>query len=104
MTQIRFSLPSDQRVELAVYDLRGQKVATLVSDALRAGRHEVTWLGRDDSGRQVGSGTYVYRLTADGRTLDQQDAAAQVAAASFTARPRPRDGGRADRRQGPILG
>ncbi len=69
MTQIRFSLPSDQRVELAVYDLRGQKVATLVRDALRAGRHEVTWLGRDDSGRQVSSGTYVYRLTADGRTL-----------------------------------
>jgi subtilisin-like proprotein convertase family protein len=69
MTQIRFSLPSDQRVELAVYDLRGQKVATLVRDALRAGRHQVTWLGQDDNGRQVSSGTYVYRLTADGRTL-----------------------------------
>ena len=69
MTQIRFSLPSDQRVELAVYDLRGQKVATLVSDALRAGRHEVTWQGQDDSGRQVSSGTYVYRLTTDGHTL-----------------------------------
>jgi subtilisin-like proprotein convertase family protein len=68
-TQIRFSLPSDQRVELAVYDLRGQKIATLINEALRAGRHDVTWLGQDDRGRQVSSGTYVYRLTADGRTL-----------------------------------
>ncbi len=68
-TVIRFSVPRTQRVDLGVYDLRGQKVTTLVSDVLPAGRHAITWTGRDDSGRTVGSGLYVYRLVADGKTL-----------------------------------
>jgi flagellar hook assembly protein FlgD len=37
-------------------------VATLLNEHRNAGRHDVTWQGRDDSGRQVASGTYFYRL------------------------------------------
>lgn len=69
MTTIAFTLPADQRITLAVFDLRGRCVATLIDGELPAGRHEAVWRGRDDRGREVGSGTYVYRLTADGRTL-----------------------------------
>ncbi|MBD3221966.1 T9SS type A sorting domain-containing protein [bacterium] len=64
-TIIRFALPSAQDVELAVYDVRGQRIRTLVRDVVPAGRHEVVWQGRDDGGRQVASGTYFYRLTSD---------------------------------------
>ncbi|MEZ4387343.1 MAG: C25 family cysteine peptidase [Candidatus Krumholzibacteriia bacterium] len=65
-TMIRFALPAAQDVELAVFDVRGHKVRTLVHGALAAGHHEVTWQGRDDAGRQVASGTYVYRLVTEG--------------------------------------
>ncbi|MCK4593111.1 T9SS type A sorting domain-containing protein, partial [bacterium] len=54
-----FSLPSDSRVELSVYDLAGRHVATLVSGEFTAGRHEVSW---DSS--TVPSGVYLLRLSA----------------------------------------
>jgi hypothetical protein len=65
-TMIRFAVPSSQPVKLAIYDVRGQRVRTLVDDVVAAGRHEVVWQGRDDGGRQVASGTYFYRLQTDG--------------------------------------
>ena len=68
-TVIAFALPVSQDVTLAVYDVRGQRVRTLVRGALEAGNHEVTWLGRDDTGRQAASGTYFYRLTVGGEHL-----------------------------------
>ncbi len=68
-TVIRFALPATADVTLAVYDVRGQRVRTLLRDALEAGQHEAVWLGRDDTGRQVASGAYFYRLTAGGEQL-----------------------------------
>jgi subtilisin-like proprotein convertase family protein len=65
-TTIDFAVPRAGRVSLAVFDLRGRRVAELVNGDLVAGHHEVTWRGQDDTGRQVASGTYFYRLTADG--------------------------------------
>ena len=61
-TTIRFSLPTNGDVELTLYDLAGQKVATLVEGTLKEGAHSVSWDGRDDLGRQRASGLYVYRL------------------------------------------
>ncbi|MDD5718719.1 MAG: C25 family cysteine peptidase [Candidatus Krumholzibacteria bacterium] len=69
MTAIQFSVPAAQQVELAVYDVRGQKVCTLLRDVVPAGSHTVTWRGHDDAGRQVASGTYFYRMTTDGQSL-----------------------------------
>jgi subtilisin-like proprotein convertase family protein len=67
-TTIDFAVPRAGRVSLAVFDLRGRRVAELVNGDLTAGHHEVTWRGQDDTGRQVASGTYFYRLTADNET------------------------------------
>ncbi|GAB4336367.1 MAG: hypothetical protein Kow0037_17550 [Calditrichia bacterium] len=65
-TVIRFALPHAQKVELAVYNLLGQKVKTLVSGNVEAGMHEVKWDATNDWGARVGSGIYIYRLkTAD---------------------------------------
>ena len=47
------------RLEVAVFDLQGRRVATLVRDMLPEGRHGVTWDGRDDAGRAVASGVYL---------------------------------------------
>jgi flagellar hook assembly protein FlgD len=45
----------------------GRRVATLASEQMVAGEHTVTWRGRDEGGRRVASGTYFYRLMADGQ-------------------------------------
>jgi flagellar hook assembly protein FlgD len=65
-TMVRYELPREMRVQLAVYDLRGGLVKTLVSDTVGAGIHEEAWNGRDDHGRPVASGIYVVRLQAEG--------------------------------------
>ncbi|MEW6755239.1 MAG: FG-GAP-like repeat-containing protein [Candidatus Latescibacterota bacterium] len=61
-TVIGFSLPERARVELAVYNLAGQRVVTLVQGERHAGTHTVTWDGRDVAGRPLASGVYVCRL------------------------------------------
>ncbi len=61
-TTIRFALPRSQRVDLAVYDLQGRRVAVLVAGLLPAGRHEAVWRGTDEQGHRVASGLYLYRL------------------------------------------
>ncbi len=61
-TTLRFGLAQSGSVRLELYDTRGQKVRTLVTGARSAGLHEVRWDGRDDSGRDVGSGVYLVRL------------------------------------------
>ncbi|NIR73216.1 T9SS type A sorting domain-containing protein, partial [candidate division KSB1 bacterium] len=63
-TEIRFRLPVSSRVTLAIYNLGGQLVRTLASGTLPTGQHRVTWDGRDELGRQVASGIYLYRLQA----------------------------------------
>ncbi len=68
-TVIKFSVPVAENVELGVYDVRGIRVRTLVSETMAAGRHEVTWMGRDDTGRTVSSGAYFYRLTSGGKSV-----------------------------------
>lgn len=55
------------QVDLLIYNLRGQKVRTLVQTQQPAGRYEVKWDGRDDGGRPVPSGVYFYRLRAGGQ-------------------------------------
>jgi len=51
-------------VELALYNLAGQKVVTLANGYREAGRHTARWDGRDDQGRALASGVYLYRLQA----------------------------------------
>lgn len=65
LTRVSFDLPASVRVDLAVYDLAGRVVRTLVDGRiLPAGRHELTWTGSDDAGRRLATGVYFLRLTA----------------------------------------
>jgi hypothetical protein len=61
-TVVRFTLARSEAVELTVYNLLGEKVATLCDRVLTAGLQEIRWDGRDNSGRDLPSGSYLYRL------------------------------------------
>lgn len=72
-TWIPYTLTRDTQVRLAVYDVLGRELRTLVSTHQSAGSRLVSWNGRDQHGDAVPAGMYMYRLeTADGvvsRTL-----------------------------------
>ena len=61
-TQIQFELPQAATVSLVIYNLLGEQVRTLVEGSTEAGFHPVRWQGKDDQGRSLPSGVYVYRL------------------------------------------
>ncbi len=68
MTTLHFNLPASQQATLAVYDIQGRLVRTLVNAVLPAGPGEARWDGLDQNGRGVSSGTYFARLTTAGQT------------------------------------
>ncbi len=64
-TVIRFSIPQsriNQPVRLEIFNALGQKVRTLVDGPKTSGVHSVEWDGKNDIGRKVASGLYMYRL------------------------------------------
>lgn len=63
-TTIRYSLPTEATVKLAVYNILGQEVVSLKNEVQGAGQYDVVWNGRTDAGAQVATGVYFYRLEA----------------------------------------
>jgi flagellar hook assembly protein FlgD len=53
-------------VALCSDSLTGDRVATLAHGKRKAGSHSSRWDGRDDDGRKLASGVYMYRLEAGG--------------------------------------
>ncbi len=61
-TTIAYSVKEEAEVSIDVYNLKGQKIKTLVNDHKQPGNYNVIWEGRDDNGNSVASGIYFYRL------------------------------------------
>ena len=62
-TIIPYQLPVAGHVRLEVFNLLGQRIATLVDEERSAGMHTATWHAVDRSGRAVAAGVYIYRMT-----------------------------------------
>ncbi len=61
-TNIDFSIKTTGNVTLEVYNLKGQRVKTLVDDSVEAGDHSVIWHGDTDSGNSAATGVYFIKL------------------------------------------
>ncbi len=61
-TQIRFTLRQSTEMDLSIFNLAGQQVATLYRGRRAAGIHTLRWDSRDDLGNALASGMYIYRL------------------------------------------
>lgn len=62
-TTIEFSVSSAGNISLAVFNLMGQKVKSLINNFYNPGSYNITWNAVDDLGMQVPSGIYFYKLT-----------------------------------------
>ncbi|MCU0415325.1 MAG: T9SS type A sorting domain-containing protein, partial [Ignavibacteriaceae bacterium] len=63
ITNISYSIPSEGKVELIVYDILGGNVQTIVNEIQSSGKHIVTF-----NGNELSSGVYFYRLNYDGHS------------------------------------
>ena len=63
-TVIEYALPKDCQVQIAIYNLLGQKIRTLIDQYQTKGQRKIHWDGKDDEGNELTSGIYFYRLQA----------------------------------------
>ena len=63
-TAIEFALPENAFVKLTIFNILGQEVRSLASSYMEAAVYRVIWNGRDNNGRELTSGTYIYRIQA----------------------------------------
>ena len=66
-TTISFSIKQNCKIELEIFNIKGQKVKTLISEFMQSGNHAVFWNGDDAYGNKVSSGLYFYKLSVNGR-------------------------------------
>jgi len=61
-TIIKYTLSKSSHVSLVIYNILGQKVRTLVNEHQRPGVKTVSWDGKDEKGKGLSSGIYLYKL------------------------------------------
>ena len=64
-TNISFSLKTSSYIELDIYNIKGQKVRSILNKRVKGGNHVIQWNGRDNDGRRLSSGIYFARLMTD---------------------------------------
>ncbi|NQT96695.1 MAG: T9SS type A sorting domain-containing protein [Candidatus Marinimicrobia bacterium] len=70
ITTIRYQLMQDSHVTLAVYDILGREIRTLVDREMTADNHSILWDAKNNAGKTVASGVYIYQLkVGDFRTV-----------------------------------
>ncbi len=62
-TTILFSLVKPTMTKVEIFNIKGQKVKTLLDDKLDSGEHKIVWNGKDDNGKSLASGVFFYKMT-----------------------------------------
>jgi len=68
-TQIKFQLEKGSLVKLAIFNVFGQEVNTLIDEFMEAGQHKISWDGSHSTGQKVVSGLYFYQLKTEGQII-----------------------------------
>ncbi len=63
-TRIAYEVKDDGPVSISIYNLKGQKIKTLVEGKAKSGRHQAAWNGTDDNGKPVSGGVYICKMRA----------------------------------------
>ncbi len=71
-TTISFNLLQSSNTSLRVYNLKGQLIRSLMDADVQAGQYQIVWDGKDDQGREVSSGLYLYQLKSGTKTVSRK--------------------------------
>jgi hypothetical protein len=66
-TTIEFSINNDSKIDLSIFNIKGQKIKTLTKNNYTEGTHSIIWEGDDEFGKSVGSGVFYYKLKVNGK-------------------------------------
>ncbi|MCK4338938.1 MAG: T9SS type A sorting domain-containing protein, partial [Candidatus Cloacimonetes bacterium] len=69
-TKICYQLPKFSGVRIYIYNIRGEKIRSLIDEKKEPGYYEVTWNGRDDNNKTLSSGIYFYKLQVGNKVID----------------------------------
>jgi len=69
---LSFTTPREGSVKLEAFDLIGRRVASMVQEVARPGRHELAWEAKGQDGRRLSPGTYVVRLSLGGARVERK--------------------------------
>jgi hypothetical protein len=69
---IAFFMPTAGNVTLTVYNLLGKEIRTLINETRNVGKSSVAWDGRNNSGRQVPAGIYIYKLSTNAQSISKR--------------------------------
>ena len=67
-TTISFSIKQNSEIELEIFNIKGQKIKTLINEFMQTGDHSTIWNGDDEYGKHVCAGLYFYKLSANEKT------------------------------------
>jgi len=67
-TTINYQIKKSGKVELNIYNIKGQKVKTLVNKQEAIGLYQIMWNGKDNANNSVSSGVYFYKLSINGKS------------------------------------
>lgn len=71
-TDIKYQLPEATHVKIEIFDIRGQRVRTLLDAEKAAGYYSIRWDGTSDTGGRVASGVYFYRVSNDQHVVQKR--------------------------------
>ena len=71
-TVIKYQLPRDVHVKLAIYNSLGQRIRTLVDGNQKSGVYTIRWNGKNDDDKAIGSGIYLVRIETDGFSANKK--------------------------------
>ena len=67
-TIIEFSIQNNTKIEISIFNIKGQKIRTLANNEFAVGTHSILWTGDNENNNPVGSGIYYYKLNVNGNT------------------------------------
>ncbi len=68
-TTISYDISKQGNVSVDIYNLKGQKVKSLLNETQEAGMHKIIWQGDNEDGKQVSSGNYFYKVKSGGEEI-----------------------------------
>ena len=67
VTEIQFELNQNGKVKVEIFNVKGQRVKTILNEDFEQGKHSMIWKGTDKNEKKVASGVYFYKVSCDGK-------------------------------------